>query len=198
MLSHVDGKSPDKKLPTITMDSSKKMHCLSMFGKALVQQGRLQGEDNNYGFALLRVGEAQNDIGAAQLDYVTKMRQGLLFEVAEILGTVKEFEHLKKKLDNRRLDYDARQNKLSKSKKEKPALEEEVRACQFKYEETHNDMLGLMMRFGEREESLLGSLVEYAEIQAEYFRLAHERAAELVRKLKDQYWPGIRLVCSSV
>lgn len=81
------------------------------------------------------------------------MRQGFLFDVSEILASVKEFDHLNKKLENRRLDYDAKRNKLNKSKKEKPQLEEEVRACQFKYEETHNDMLNLMSHFGEREVS---------------------------------------------
>jgi len=85
------------------------------------------------------------------------MRQGFLFDVSELLAGVKEFEHLKKKLENRRLDYDAKQNKLSKSKKEKPALEEEVRACQYKYEETYNDLIALMSRFGERE--VLGLLI---------------------------------------
>lgn len=44
----LDGKDPDKKLPTIST-GDKKMPCLSGLGKALVQQGRLQGEDNSYG-----------------------------------------------------------------------------------------------------------------------------------------------------
>lgn len=44
----LDGKDPDKKLPTIST-ADKKTPCLTGLGKALVQQGRLQGEDNNYG-----------------------------------------------------------------------------------------------------------------------------------------------------
>ena len=69
----------------------------------------------------------------------------------ELLASVKEFEYLKKKLENRRLDYDAKQNKLNKCKKEKPSLEEEMRAAQYKYEETYSDMQNLMLRFGDKE-----------------------------------------------
>lgn len=105
------------------------------------------------GMALLRIGECENELSSAQLEMVAKIRQGFLFEVGEILGSVKEFDHLQKKLENRRLDYDAKQNKLNKSKKEKPQLEEETRAAQYKYEETYNDLFALMSRFGEREVS---------------------------------------------
>ncbi len=137
------------------------------------------------GLALLRVGEAQNELSSIQMEFGTKVRQGFLFDVSEILGTVREFDHLRKKLENRRLDYDAKQNKLNKSKKEKPQLEEEARAAQFKYEETYNDLLALMSHFGEREESLLGSLVEFAEIQAEYFKNASEVTARMIKTLHD-------------
>lgn len=44
----LDGKDPDKKLPTLST-GDKKMPSLTGLGKALVQQGRLQGEDNSYG-----------------------------------------------------------------------------------------------------------------------------------------------------
>ena len=48
----------------------------------------------------------------------------------------KEYERLVAKLENRRLDFDAKLNKVQKSKKENAALEEEARATQAKYEET--------------------------------------------------------------
>lgn len=101
--------------------------------------------------ALLRIGECETELSALQLELTSRIRQGFLFDISEILASVKEFTHLQKKLENRRLDYDAKQNKLTKSKKEKPALEEETRAAQYKYEETYKDLFNLMSRFGERE-----------------------------------------------
>ena len=64
---------------------------------------------------------------------------------------MKDYVNLKKKLENRRLDYDAKLNKLNKSKKEKPALEVEVTAAQTKYNETLADLQILMSSFAERE-----------------------------------------------
>ena len=45
-------------------------------------------------------------------------------------------QRLKSKLENRRLDYDAKMNKVQKTKKENQTLEEEARVAQAKYEET--------------------------------------------------------------
>lgn len=48
----------------------------------------------------------------------------------------KEFVKLNAKLENRRLDYDAKLNKVQKTKKENSSLEEETSAARLKYEET--------------------------------------------------------------
>jgi hypothetical protein len=48
---------------------------------------------------------------------------------------------LKKKLENRRLDFDAKLNKIQKSKKESADLEDECRMAQRKYEETLQDLV---------------------------------------------------------
>ncbi len=83
---------------------------------------------------------------------------------------MKEHTAIKKKLENRRLDYDAKVNKLSKSKKEKPALEEEMKVAQAKYYETLKDMEAMMEGFAAQEELLLESLVTFARGQYEYFK----------------------------
>jgi hypothetical protein len=44
--------------------------------------------------------------------------------------------NIETKLENRRLDYDAKNNKIQKSKKENVSLEEETRAAKQKYEES--------------------------------------------------------------
>jgi hypothetical protein len=58
---------------------------------------------------------------------------------------------LKGKLENRRLDYDAKLNRLQKSKKEKPELDEEMRVAQQKYEETLGELEQLMISLNDRE-----------------------------------------------
>lgn len=79
------------------------------------------------------------------------MRKGLLLDMMALHASMKDYDALKKKLENRRLDYDAKLNKFNKSKKEKPGLEEEMKTAQKKYNETLADLESLMSTFAERE-----------------------------------------------
>ena len=72
-------------------------------------------------------------------------------EIMALNASMKDYAALKKKLEMRRLDYDAKLNKLNKSKKEKPGLEEEMKTAQKKYHETLNDVEELMETFAQRE-----------------------------------------------
>lgn len=76
-------------------------------------------------------------------------------DLMTLSSSMNDYATLKKKLESRRLDYDAKLNRLSKSKKEKPGLEEEMKTAQKKYHETLNDVENLMSTFAEREVLLL-------------------------------------------
>jgi hypothetical protein len=65
-----------------------------------------------------------------------KILEGYLLTLHNTLEGHKDFKQLESKLTNRRLDLDAKLNKMHKSKKEDPVLEEETRVCQEKYEQT--------------------------------------------------------------
>lgn len=58
---------------------------------------------------------------------------------------------MKKKLESRRLDFDAKLNKIHKSKKENPIAEEEVRVSQMKYEDSVSDITNRMLSFSAME-----------------------------------------------
>lgn len=75
----------------------------------------------------------------------------MLTDLLALDASMKDYESLRKKLENRRLDYDAKMNKLMKSKKEKPGLEEETRTAEKKYNETLGNVEDLMKTFAERE-----------------------------------------------
>jgi hypothetical protein len=72
-------------------------------------------------------------------------------ESMALYTSMKDYDSMKKKLENRRLDYDAKLNKFNKSKKDKPGLEEEMKTAQKKYNETLADIESLMSTFAERE-----------------------------------------------
>lgn len=48
-------------------------------------------------------------------------------------------------MENRRLDLDSKLNKVQKAKKEKPELEEDMRASQVKYDDSLSDVFNKMV-----------------------------------------------------
>lgn len=90
---------------------------------------------------------------------------------------------MKKKLKNRRLDYDARLSKIQRSKKEKPELEEDMKIAQAKYEQTLDDIEQLMLTFEQKEESLIESLVHFSKQQSKYFDSCSKHMTLLVTEM---------------
>ena len=86
-----------------------------------------------------------------------------------MLNETKEFERLRKKLKNRRLDYDANNNKLQKSKKEDPALEETVKTTKMKYEETLQKLEEMMVTASRQETELIDPFIGFMESQINFY-----------------------------
>lgn len=120
-----------------------------------MHQGTLHGHESFYGTVLSKIGQTEDAIGIGQLELASRLRQGLLFDLADLTGSLKNYGALQKKFDNRRLDYDAKQNKLSRTRRgdqqSMGALEDEVRMAQFKYEETLKDLENVMSNFQRKE-----------------------------------------------
>ncbi|KAJ2993776.1 hypothetical protein HDV02_002083 [Globomyces sp. JEL0801] len=64
------------------------------------------------------------------------IKDGYMRNLRETIESHKEYAKLETKLENRRLEYDSKQNKMQKAKKENTVLEEETRVAQAKYDET--------------------------------------------------------------
>jgi exonuclease VII small subunit len=77
-----------------------------------------------------------------------------LNKLSAYLADMKNYKHLKGKLESRRLDYDAKLNRLQKSKKEQPQLEEDMRAAAQKYEETLAELETIMISLNSCEVNL--------------------------------------------
>jgi uncharacterized protein YcbK (DUF882 family) len=109
------------------------------------------------------------------------MIEGYLLEIHNASTNHKEFAKLESKLQNRRLDYDAKLNKLQKSKKENPALEEEVRVAQAKYEESLEAATTQMIDLNSQDEHHHYSFSKFIELEMNYY----EKCAELLRNLRS-------------
>jgi hypothetical protein len=91
----------------------------------------------------------------------------------------------RKKLENRRLNYDASITKLQKAKRDDFRLEEELRAAKAKYEESSEDVLRRMQDIQDSEADSTRDLTQFLDAELEY----HERCAEELRRVR-QNWPA--------
>lgn len=91
----------------------------------------------------------------------------------------------RKKLENRRLAYDASLTKMQKAKKEDYRVEEEVRSQKAKYEETSEDVLRRMQDIKEAEADSVADLGAFLDAELEY----HDRCRDELMRLRRE-WPA--------
>ena len=110
------------------------------------------------------MGRTNERIGRIQETYVSNATDGWLESLERSLAQMKEYQvcvlatypnpcadiakSARKKLESRRLAYDASLAKMQKAKKEDFRLEEELRSQKAKYEETSEDVYRRMQDVG--------------------------------------------------
>lgn len=110
---------------------------------------------------------------------------GLLMNLDALLNETKDFERLRKKLKNRRLDYDANNNKLQNSKKEDHALEETVKTTKMKYEETLQKLEEMMVTVSKQETELIDPFIGFMEMQINFFNNCLKTSESIIQILKE-------------
>ncbi len=106
--------------------------------------------------------------------------------VESVLHESKEFDRLRTKLKNRRLDHDANYNKLQKSKSGKDLqLEEKVQTTNFKYQETLKKLDDLMIGVARQEVALIDPMIEFLENQVNFHQKCLETAQISLKALKE-------------
>ncbi|KAJ4301987.1 hypothetical protein N0V88_002118 [Collariella sp. IMI 366227] len=104
---------------------------------------------------------------------------------SESLAMMKEYQNARKKLENRRLNYDASISKQQKAKRDDFRLEEELRGAKAKYEESSEDVLRRMQDVQDAESDSVRDLTHFLDAEIDY----HERCADELRRVR-QNWPG--------
>lgn len=91
----------------------------------------------------------------------------------------------RKKLEQRRLAYDASLSKMQKAKREDFRVEEELRSQKAKYEESNEDVFRRMQDIREAEAESVQDLGAFLEAELEYY----DRCRDELLKLKKE-WPA--------
>ncbi|KAI8844945.1 hypothetical protein BC829DRAFT_281342 [Chytridium lagenaria] len=155
---------------------------------AMINFGSVLDEESGYGRALLRVGEAHERIASLQVTLASEVQDGYVNHLTSITAEMKEYQKTKTKLENRRLDFDAKLNRVHKAKKENTVLEEEIRVAQNKYEESLSDTTDRMIALNSNEDEQLHGLLDFVDAEVEYFRSAMQILTKLqtdISELRD-------------
>ncbi|KAG1239681.1 hypothetical protein G6F68_018397 [Rhizopus microsporus] len=123
-------------------------------GTCLYHYGTVFPEDSALGIALIHLGQTETRIAALQEVLANEVKNKYMSVLESGLQEYKDYDSLRKKLELKRLDYDSKLNRLSKAKKEKPELEQEMQGAKIKYEDTEHDLIQKMAYLQEFEVKL--------------------------------------------
>ncbi|KAH9434667.1 hypothetical protein MCOR02_003632 [Pyricularia oryzae] len=154
-------------------------------GRTMVSHGEDFESDSDFGNCLIALGRANENCAAYQEQLVADATTVWLESLERSLATMKDYQAARKKLENRRLAYDASMTKLSKARRDDYRIEEEVRSAKAKYEETTEDVCRRMQDIKDAEADSTRDLTGFLDAELEY----HERCAEELRRTREN-WAG--------
>ncbi|WAQ89546.1 hypothetical protein PtA15_11A236 [Puccinia triticina] len=137
-------------------------------GLVLANHGDEFGSDSSFGEALVSFGKAQQQMATATANFADHMNSGWLTSLEKSLAQMSEYTNQRKKLDSRRLTYDAMLAKVQKSKKEKRDLEDDLRVAKNRYEETSEEVQERAVAIQDSEADQMIALTRLLEIESNW------------------------------
>ncbi|ESZ90788.1 hypothetical protein SBOR_8817 [Sclerotinia borealis F-4128] len=168
-------------------DDREKILPVAFMGQTMIHHGEDFEPDSNFGNCLIAMGTTNDRISRQQDTYVHDATSSWLESLERSLAQMKEYQAARKKLEQRRLAYDASLSKMQKAKREDFRVEEELRSQKAKYEESSEDVLRRMQDIKEAEADSVQDLGAFLEAELEYY----DRCRDELLKLKRE-WPAAR------
>ena len=178
----------------------------SFLGRTMISHGEEFQPDSEFGNCLIAVGRANERIAGLQETFVNEATTTWLESLERSLAMMKEYQvsnpllpgtlltepyltlaqAARKKLENRRLAYDASMTKLQKARRDDFRIEEELRAAKAKYEESSEDVVRRMQDIRDAEVDSVRDLTQFMDAELDY----HERCAEELRRMRKTWASG--------
>lgn len=154
-------------------------------GEAMTKYGKDLGDDSNFGMALCDMGESLRQMAGIKYALEDNIKQNFLDPLAQIKDNdLKEVMHLRKKTENRRLDYDCKKRK--KATQGSTVADEEVAQAAEKFEETKAQTEACMNRLLGNEVEHITHLVGFAEGFLEYHHQCYEILKDMLKQLNER------------
>lgn len=168
-----------------TFEDKEKGLPVSYLGRTMVSHGEDFDPDSEFGNSLIAMGRANERIASIQEHFVADATTTWLESLERSLAMMKEYQSARKKLENRRLAYDASISKLQKARRDDFRIEEELRTSKAKYEESSEDVVRRMQDIKDAEIDSAQDLAHFLDAELDY----HERCAEELRRVRRS-WGG--------
>lgn len=158
---------------------------VSFLGRTMISHGEEFAPDSEFGNTLISMGRANERVAAMQENFVSDATSTWLESLERSLAMMKEYQASRKKLENRRLAYDATMTKVQKARRDDFRIEEELRTAKAKYEESSEDVVRRMQDIRDAEVDSVRDLTQFLDAELDY----HERCAEELRRVRKS-WPS--------
>ncbi|XP_069774504.1 endophilin-B2-like isoform X5 [Narcine bancroftii] len=157
-----------------------------LLGQYMIDAASEFGPGTPYGSTLIKVGEAQRRLGAADRDFIQSSMINFLTPLRNFLeGDWKTISKERRLLENRRLDLDASKTRLKKAKgaEAKAAAEQELRVTQTEFDRQAEVTRLLLEGISSTHTNHLRCLHEFVEAQATYYAQCYQYTADLQKLL---------------
>ncbi|XP_078406247.1 endophilin-B2-like isoform X7 [Cetorhinus maximus] len=157
-----------------------------LLGQYMIDAASEFGPGTPYGSTLIKVGEAQRRLGAADRDFIQSSMINFLTPLRNFLeGDWKTISKERRLLENRRLDLDACKARLKKAKaaEAKAAAEQELRLAQTEFDRQAEVTRLLLEGISSTHTNHLRCLHEFVEAQSTYYAQCYQYTLDLQKLL---------------
>ncbi|KAJ7171660.1 hypothetical protein C8R43DRAFT_1094216 [Mycena crocata] len=179
-----------KKKDNVALDDAEKLLPIDTLGIVMIIHGEEFGQDSPFGNSLVTLGRAHCNVAKLQETYAQSFHDSFIASLVRFADDIKDYEALKKKLESRRLSYDAataKHEKLKNGKKEKERndAQEEMQRAKARYEETAEELEAHMHAIQENEIVQLRELTGLLTLEINFV----EQYLDVLRETRAN-WPS--------
>lgn len=160
----------------------------ALLGRTMAAHGKDFDPESEFGNSLATIGRANERIANLHSNFAEDVNANWVHHVDRNVTMMKDYQNARKKLESRRLAYDASVAKMQKAKRDDFRVEEEMRISKTKFDDSSEDIMRRMQDIQDAETESIAALNAFLEAQLNY----HERAAEELRRARQSLAEGSR------
>uniref|UniRef100_A0A8H7XKR2 BAR-domain-containing protein n=1 Tax=Psilocybe cubensis TaxID=181762 RepID=A0A8H7XKR2_PSICU len=167
--------SLSKKKANASLDEVEKMLPIDILGITMIVHGEEFGDDSTFGSALVKLGRAHSKIATLQEAYALTFKDTFMGTLEKFKDQIKEYEAVKKKLENRKVIYDSATVKFEKAQssrkdKDRREAEDELERARQRYDEAAEDLRAHMHAIQENEHNQYRELGTLLDLETTYIQ----------------------------